>query len=397
MIIKKVNINDIKPNSKNPRLIKDDAFKKLVKSIKEAGWMLGLRPIVVDEDGVILGGNMRYKAAKDAGLKEVEVIYANELSAEQKKEFIIKDNVGFGEWDIDALLADFDVEDLSEWGLDLPELTICEDEEVVEDDFDVNEGVKTDIVIGDLIEIGEHRLVCGDSTNIDDVDKLMRGVKATMLFTDPPYLMNFEGGNTDGGKKSFSGSHGAIKNDKMSEEYSLDFLDAINATIILFVKGAFYICFYRFKLDEYFQSLKRAGLQVRALITWDKGNHTLSHSDYMSRCEHIFYGWVDKHIFHGGKNGVDVWNIPRTKKNDLHPTMKPIELCAKAITDASKTGDIVLDLFLGSGSTMVAAHQLKRKCYGMELEPKYCQVIIDRMLALDKTLEIKINGNLTKM
>jgi len=147
-------------------------------------------------------------------------------------------------------------------------------------------------------------------------------------------------------------------------------------------------------LGDYFASLKRNGLEVRSLIIWNKGNHTLSNSDYMSKCEHIFYGWVKEHNFYGGNNGMDIWDIPRTQKNELHPTMKPIPLCEKAITDASKINDKVLDLFLGSGSTMVAAHQLKRRCYGMELEPKYCQVIIDRMIKLDPNIKIYKNGEL---
>jgi site-specific DNA-methyltransferase (adenine-specific) len=220
----------------------------------------------------------------------------------------------------------------------------------------------------------------------------MDGQKADMVFTDPPYLMDFSGGIHADGSKSFNSKHGGIKNDKMGEKEGDDFLDAINSNISLFVNGAFYICFYRLKLGKYFASLERTGLDVKALITWDKGNHTLSNSDYMSKCEHIFYGWVKEHNFYGGNNGMDIWNIDRTKKNDLHPTMKPVPLCEKAINDASKVGDIVLDLFLGSASTMVASHQLKRKCYGMELDPKYCQVIIDRMIKLDPTIKIKKNG-----
>jgi DNA modification methylase len=392
MKIEKWKVSEVKANPNNPRVIKDDKFKKLVKSIQDFPEMLELRPIVVNTDGIVLGGNMRLKACKEAGLKEVPVIKAEELTEDQQKEFIIKDNVGFGEWDWEDLANNWDAEELTEWGLDLPTDSFVE-MEAVEDDFEVSEdGIETDIVLGDLIEIGEHRLLCGDSTDSDQVARLMDGEKADMVFTDPPYLMNFTGGIHADGSKSFNSKHGGIKNDKMSKEEGNDFLDAINANIQLFTKGAFYICFYRLKLGEYFESLKRTGLEVRALITWNKGNHTLSNSDYMSKCEHIFYGWVDEHNFYGGNNEVDIWEIPRTQKNDLHPTMKPIPLCEKAITNSSKENNIVFDLFLGSGSTMVASNQLKRKCYGMELEPKYCQVIIDRMKKLDPSLTIKING-----
>ena len=386
-----IKISQVKPNPNNPRIIKDDKFEKLVKSIKEFPKMLEIRPIVVNDDMIVLGGNMRLKACKEAGLKEIPVIKASELTAEQQREFIIKDNISGGEWDWEMLANEWDVNLLDEWGLDVPDFTVKE-LEAEEDDYEIPDEVKTDIVLGDLFEIGPHRLLCGDSTDSDQVAKLMNGEKADMVFTDPPYLMDFTGGIHADGSKSFNSKHGGIQNDKMSEKDGDDFLDAINSNIQLFVKGAFYICFYRLKLGKYFASLERTGLEVRALITWDKGNHTLSNSDYMSKCEHIFYGWVKEHNFYGGNNGMDVWNIDRTQKNELHPTMKPIPLCEKAINDASKLHDIVLDLFLGSGSTMVASHQLKRKCYGMELDPKYCQVIIDRMIKLDPNIEIKKNG-----
>ena len=393
-MIQKIKVSEIRPNPNNPRVIKDDKFKKLVQSITDFPQMLELRPIVVNDDMIVLGGNMRLKALEHLGIEETYIIKAKDLTDKQEQEFIIKDNVGYGEWDWDQLANEWDVEDLDDWGLDLP-LDFVKELEAEEDEFAIPEdGIETDIVLGDLFEIGEHRLLCGDSTDSDAVATLMDGEKADMLFTDPPYLMDFTGGIHADGTKSFNSKHGGIKNDKMSKDEGEDFLDAINANIQLFTKGAFYICFYRLKLGEYFQSLKRTGLEVRALITWNKGNHTLSNSDYMSKCEHIFYGWVDEHNFYGGNNGMDIWDIPRTQKNELHPTMKPIPLCEKAISDASKINDKVLDLFLGSGSTMVASHQLKRKCYGMELDPKYCQVIIDRMRNLDPTLVIKRNGQI---
>ena len=361
--------------------------------------MLEKRPLVcfTDTDGkfVVLGGNMRLKALSDIGAKEIPVILADDWTEEQKAQFLIKDNVGFGEWDWEQLANEWDAEQLSEWGLDLPPMEMQE-LEAEEDDYAVPDGgIETDIVLGDLFEIGEHRLLCGDSTDSDQVAKLMNGQKADMVFTDPPYLMDFDGGMTtskDGNwTKSFNSTHGGIKNDKMDKSKEADFLDGINSNIQLFTKGAFYICFYRLKLGDYFASMDRTGLKTRTLITWNKGNHTMSNSDYWSKCEHIFYGWIEEHNFYGG-NDYDIWDIARTQKNDLHPTMKPIPLCEKAINNSSKESNIVFDLFLGSGSTMVASQQLKRKCYGMELDPKYCQVIIDRMLKLDPALEVKRNG-----
>ena len=389
----KISINKLIPNPNNPRLIKDDKFKKLVQSIKDFPEMLDIRPIVVNKDMVILGGNMRYKACKEAGVKELPVIITD-LSEEKQKEFLIKDNTAGGEWDWDIIANEWDIEQLTDWGLDVP-INLETELEAVEDNYEQPDTIETDIVLGDLFEIGEHRLLCGDSTDSDAVAKLMDGQKADMVFTDPPYLMDFDGGMTTNKEgnwtKSFNATHGGIKNDKMDKSKEADFLDGINTNIQLFTKGAFYICFYRLKLGDYFASMDRTGLKTRTLITWNKGNHTMSNSDYWSKCEHIFYGWIEEHNWYGG-NDYDIWDISRTKKNDLHPTMKPIPLCEKAITNSSKENNIVLDVFLGSGSTMVAAHQLNRKCYGMELDPKYCQVIVDRMKKLDSTLIIKKNG-----
>lgn len=389
-MITELKISELKLNPSNPRFIKDERFEKLKKSIQDFPEMLQIRSVVIDDNNTIIGGNMRYRACKDLGYKTIPVYRAKDLSEEQKRKFTLLDNVSAGEFDFDILANEWDDLDLEGMGIEVPDLnanTVAE-----EDDFDTTPPEIAKTVLGDLYEIGEHRLLCGDSTCLDTVAKLMNGEKADMVFTDPPYLMDFKGGIHADGSKSFNSIHGGIKNDKMSKQDGDDFLDAINANIQLFTKGAFYICFYRLKLGEYFESLKRTGLEVRALITWDKGNHTLSNSDYMSKCEHIFYGWVTEHNFYGGNNAMDIWEIPRTQKNELHPTMKPIPLCEKAINDASKINDLVFDLFLGSGSTMVASHQLKRKCYGMELEPKYCDVIVKRMLTLDPTLTIKRNG-----
>ena len=219
--------------------------------------------------------------------------------------------------------------------------------------------------------------MCGDSTSIDAVDKLMPET-ANMIFTDPPYLMDFTGGIHADGSKSFNAKHGGIKNDKMSEQDGNDFLDAINSVITSKVDGAFYITFYRLGIDKYFASMERTGLKCRSLVIWDKGNHTLSNSDYMSMYEPMFYGWVNNHKFYGGKNGMDIWRIKRTAKNDLHPTMKPVELVEKAVLDGSAVNGIVLDLFGGSGTTLIACEKNGRYARIMELDPKYCDVIVKR-------------------
>jgi ParB-like chromosome segregation protein Spo0J len=186
MNIEWVKTKDIIPNTENPRIIKDDKFKKLVQSIKDFPEMLEIRPIVVNNEMMILGGNMRLKAIQEIGIKEVPIIKAENLTEQQQREFLIKDNVGFGEWDWDALANDWDPAELNEWGLDVPNMDLTELESE-DDNFEEPENIETDIVLGDLFEIGEHRLLCGDSTDSDSVARLMNGEKWNLLATSPPY------------------------------------------------------------------------------------------------------------------------------------------------------------------------------------------------------------------
>jgi len=369
-----VSINEVKANENNPRFIKDYKFKKLVKSIKEFPEMLKLRPIVVNSDMVVLGGNMRLKACTEAGLKEVYILKADELTEEQQREFIVKDNVGFGEWDWDILGNEWDAEQLEDWGLDgFPfEEEVLEAEE---DDYTEPDDLKVDVVLGDLIEIGEHRLLCGDSTDSDQVAKLMNGEKADMVFTDPPYNIDYEGVK--------KGNHSKIKNDKMSDEDFIKFLyDSLNINC-----DTFYVCCSWQYSHLFRKALEDLLKPVKSFIVWDKINPAQHLDKYFKQHEIILY-----HGKFGGQKTIrgDVWQTKR-ERNTVHPTMKPISLIEMALNDNNDKKKIY-DAFLGSGSTMVAAHQLNRKCYGMELDPKYCQVIIDRMIKLDDTLKVKING-----
>jgi DNA modification methylase len=401
MQVAKVKINSIKTNPKNPRLIKDDKFKKLVNSIKEFPQMLELRPIVVDENNIILGGNMRHKACIEAGLKEVYIVQAKDLTEQQKDEFIVKDNVGFGEWDWDILANEWDTDKLTDWGLDLPLDLSVQELEAEEDNYEIPNEINTDIVLGDLFEIGEHRLLCGDSTDSEQVAKLMNGQKADMVFTDPPYNIGFKGSMSNkmvNGKKAPADSanqrHDEIKNDAMSEEQFYNFISDILKEIKINCLGAFYICFGSQTLNQLLQPLLDLGIEYKSIIIWMKNQAIFSGKDFKSRYEPIVYGRFND-FFNGARfNEEDIWQFARTQKNDLHPTMKPIPLIENALNYSSKEGMNILDFFLGSGSTMVASHQLKRKCYGMELDPKYCQVIIDRMKKLDPSLVIKRNGEI---
>jgi len=391
-----VKISEVKPNPKNPRILKDDKFKKLVKSIQEFPDMLNKRPLIVftdvDNKYVVLGGNQRLRALKELKHETVPIIVADEWTEEQKNEFLIKDNVGFGEWDWDSLANEWDVEKLEEWGLDLPvDLSVQEELEAEEDNYEIPNEINTDIVIGDLFEIGEHRLLCGDSTDSDQVAKLMNGDKADMVFTDPPYGVSYEGGHNQKKRKG-------IENDTLQGvDLTNLFRDSLmNADIFSKDHSAFYIWYANGKAVETFLSFSELNLEVRAVLCWYKVRSGLGAfmSQYIPNYEPCIYAFKSGKSpqWYGATDEKTVWELKKESKNKYHPTQKPVELPERAIKNSSKESDIIYDCFLGSGSTMVASHQLKRKCYGMELDPKYCQVIIDRMKKLDPSLVIKKNG-----
>ena len=387
----KVKISEVKSNPNNPRIIKDDKFQKLVKSIKEFPEMLNIRPIVVNADMVVLGGNMRLKACKEAGIKEVAIIKADDLTEDQQKQFIIKDNVGFGEWDWEDLANNWDAEQLTDWGLDIPDFKpkVLEAEE---DDFEVPDGgIETDIVLGDLFEIGEHRLLCGDSTDSDQVAKLMNGEKADMVFTDPPYGMKLNADYSEMSNNSTFAKEKGIKNGKKYKNVigdHNDFTDELINTIFacfndckeIFIWGADYFAellptknegswiVWDKRIDENFDKMYGSAFE----LCWSKNKHKRE----IARIRWASAFGTEKEFDH--------------KRH--HPTQKPTELASWFFNKWGKENDLIVDLYLGSGTSIITSHQLKRKCYGMELDPKYCQVIVDRMLKLDPNIEVKRNG-----
>jgi DNA modification methylase len=387
-MIQNVPINTVKANPNNPRIIKDDKFAKLVKSINEFPQMLNLRPIVVNDDMVVLGGNMRLKACKEAGLKEIPIIKASELTEQQQKEFIVKDNVGYGEWDWSDLANNWDAEQLQDWGLDIPGFD-AEVLEAEEDEFAVPDGgIETDIVLGDLFEIGEHRLLCGDSTDSDQVALLMNGQKADMVFTDPPYKLETEGG-----------CKGSIGEGLKKQGDSIEFISNFEPTEFLQVlplifdknKLNAYIFCNKELLPDYLVWARDSGYSFNVLI-WKKPNAIPIGDSHRPDIEYLLL-FRKSAIWNNGLADVNYSRcLEFGREKGLHPTMKPIELIANEMKISSNVNSFIFDFFLGSGSTMVASHQLKRKCYGMELDPKYCQVIVDRMRKLDPTLVIKKNG-----
>jgi site-specific DNA-methyltransferase (adenine-specific) len=392
MNTQKIKLTELKSNPNNPRVIKDDKFHKLVASIKEFPDMLDIRPIVVNKDMIVLGGNMRLKACKEAGLKTVPVIIADSLTAEQERQFIIKDNVGFGEWDWEMIANQWDQEEVENWGLDLPaDLKMGNEVDAEDDDFEMPDEITTDIVLGDLFEIGEHRLICGDSTQTDTFEKLMNGQLADLVVTDPPYNVAYEGKTKDAL---------TIKNDSMSNDDFYQFLYDFYTALAAFTKkgGAWYVWHADSEGANFRLAMKNAGIMVKQCLIWVKNSMVMGRQDYQWKHEPCLYGWKEgaSHSWYSDRKQTTILEFNRPNRNAEHPTMKPVELFAYQITNSSKDGDIVADAFGGSGTTMVACHQLNRKAYIVEFDPKYCQVIIDRMKKLDSSLVIKRNGEVVK-
>jgi site-specific DNA-methyltransferase (adenine-specific) len=331
-----------------------------VTSIKEFPEMLEARPIVVNPDMIVLGGNMRLKAAKAAGLTEAPV-YVATWEESKAKEFIVKDNVGFGEWDWDILANEWDATELDEWGLDVWQPEEEEVEGLTDPDEVPEAPEEPKTKLGDLYILGGHRLLCGDSTKAEDVEKLMNGKKIDMVFTDPPYNIDYQG--------VAKGKHDKIANDKMSDKDFTQFLvDSLGV-----VSDTFYVC-CSWQFSHLFRNaLDEIGKPTKSFIIWDKKNPAQNLDKYYKQHEIILY-----HGKFGGEKTLrgDVWQIKR-ERNTVHPTMKPIELILIALKDNEGKKN-VYDGFLGSGSTLIACEQIGRKCYGMEIDPKYCDVIVKR-------------------
>lgn len=401
-------IGNIRKNEKNPRFIKDRQFKVLVESIKNNPDFFEARPIICsDRTGkiVILAGHMRYEAAKLLKMAEVPVFVLKDLTEEREKEIMIRDNIQNGEWD-------FDFPEFAEMA------TVDDEAEAKEDNYEIPDKVKTDIQHGDLFEIGPHRLLCGDSTNAEDVAKLFNGKLADLIITDPPYNVAYEGKTKD--KLN-------IKNDDMKDDCFFQFLLNFYKAYFTHAKpgAALYVWHADSEGKNFRQAFYESGFDLKQCIIWVKNAMVLGRQDYQWRHEPCLYGWKPgaAHYFINDRSQTtvidDKINLAKLTKdemrdllkeilsdktpssviyhdkpsrNDVHPTMKPVTLIGYQMKNSSKPLQIVADAFLGSGTTMVAAHQLNRRCFGMEFDPIYCAVIIDRMMELDPSLKITKNG-----
>jgi site-specific DNA-methyltransferase (adenine-specific) len=387
MKLQVISLDKIKTNPSNPRIISKDKIK-LVKSIKEFPQMLEIRPIVLDADMVVLGGNMRIKACKKAGIKEVPVVFADNLSEKQKKEFIIKDNTAFGEWDADAL-ANWDYDLLGDWGLDIEFAHPSTRRHIDQDDVPLVDDTKIISKHGDIWQMGIHKLMCGDSTNPKDMDKLMGGERANMVWTDPPYNVKV------------NGAAGSIKNDDMSDGDFKSFLAATYSTLISHMcDGAvIYVSHSETECVNFIREFTRTGFKLSQKLIWNKQKATFGRQDYQWKHESIIFGWKlgKAHYFVNDFTQTTVFNFDKPNASELHPTMKPVGLVQQLIENSSKSGWLVLDTFAGSGSTLIACVNSNRRCKLMELDPKFVDVIIRRWQeytgekALNLTREVQVD------
>lgn len=365
--MKLVKLSEVKSNPNNPRLIKDEKFKKLVQSLRDFPDMAKVRPIVCNADMIVLGGNMRLKAMKEAGWKEVPVEVVD-WPEEKQREFIIKDNVGYGEWDWQMIQTEWDVEQVQEWGLDVPEFKV--EAEAEEDDYEMPDEVQTDIVLGDLFEIGEHRLLCGDSTNPEHIDKLMNSRKADLVLTDPPYGIGYE-----------YDKHKDNDNDVNAQLVADVF--ALHQCGKVWTPGLMNLArdisrFGNTKVAVWFKKFAQAGNGVGGASTWEP---ILILDPPKKKLDNdVIELMVEKEELHG------------KSLREFHSCPKPVKLYGQLVEAFTEINHLIFEPFCGSGTTMIASHQMKRVCYGMEMSEKYCQVIIDRMLKLDPNIKIKRNG-----
>lgn len=384
-------VDKLIPYARNSRTHNDEQVAQIVASIKEFGFT---NPILIGADDVIIAGHGRLLAAQRMGLKEVPIVRLPHLTETQRRALVIADNkiaLNAG-WDEEMLalemkeLGDLDF-DLDLLGFSLDELkeldAFGESEPSGDTDEDEVPEVPEEAVTkpGDMWILGEHRLLCGDTTMVDDLKKLMADDTADMIFTDPPYNVNY-GATMKDSLRYHAGTLGGrkIMNDNLGDGFAQFLTDSLS-NLMMFNKGAAYVCMSSSELHTLYSAFVSAGGKWSTFIMWAKNTFTLGRADYQRQYEPILYGWRadnKKHYWCGDRDQSDVWEYNKPVKNDLHPTMKPVELVERAINNSSKVGDIVLDGFGGSGSTLIAAEKTRRKACLMELDPKFCDVIVRR-------------------
>ena len=375
MQIEEIDINLIQPYENNPRN-NANSIDKVAKSIKEFGFKV---PIIIDKNNIIVAGHTRYSAAKKNGMDKLPCIKADDLTDEQIKAFRLVDNkvIEFSEWDLDLLnmelddLKDFDI-DMTEFGFEL-DFDVSSNEQIEDDDFEIELPKEPKTKLGDIYQLGRHKLMCGDSTDITAVEKLLGGAKVDLFLTDPPYNVDYDGDTAE---------HLKIQNDSMIDENFLMFLtQAFNCASKFMKDGAcFYIWHSNVQTINFWQACINAKLDIKQTLIWLKNNLVIGWRDYKWKHEPCLYGWKAgaKHNWYNDRSQTTILEFDKPLKNTEHPTTKPVELFDYQICNNTKKGDVVLDLFGGSGTTLIACEQNGRESYLMELDPKYCDVIVER-------------------
>ena len=375
-----VPIEKLVPYVNNARTHSPEQINKLRSSLREFGF---INPVIIDRDYGVIAGHGRILAAKEEKISEVPCVFADHLTEAQKKAYIIADNrmamdAGWDEEllrvEIEALQAE--AFDLSLTGFDEKELAdlFGDDAEVQEDDFDVDAELEKPVITkqGDVWTLGRHRLVCGDSTKAETYDVLMQGQKANLVVTDPPYNVNYEG------------TAGKIKNDNMASEKFYEFLfDAFsNMANVMADDASIYVFHADTEGLNFRRAFSDAGFYLSGCCIWMKPSLVLGRSPYQWRHEPCLYGWKKngKHQWYADRKQTTIWEFDKTKKNTDHPTMKPIPLLAYPIRNSSMSNTLILDPFSGSGSTLIACEQTDRSCFTIELDEKYCDVIVKRYI-----------------
>lgn len=391
-----VDINRVIPYARNPRN-NGEAVAKVASSIREFGFR---QPIVVDNEMTVVAGHTRLLAAKQLDMGEVPVHIADGLTEAQIRAYRLADNRVSQEasWD-DELLSleltelDDDSYDLTLTGFNDDELAalLAEEIEPLTDEDAVPEvPEEPTAVLGDIYQLGNHRLICGDAAQFDVLEKLMDGQQADMIFTDPPYNVNY------GWQTNEKFKQRTIKNDHMTDEQFEEFLLGAFANWITAIKpgAATYVCCSDKAMPQFRKAFSESGFKWSCNIIWSKNTFTLSRADYHPQHEPIIYGWPEtgKHFWCGRRDAGTIWNFNKPRSNDLHPTMKPVELIERALENSSKTGDIILDTFGGSGSTMIACEKTGRAARLSELDPKYVDVIVRRWEEYTGKKAVHLNG-----
>lgn len=390
--ISRVGIDKLIPYINNAKQHTDEQITRIASSIREFGFV---NPVLIDKEFNIIAGHGRVMAAKKLGLTEVPCVYVEGLTEAQRKAYILADNrLGeLAEWDMDIVTSELEALQQFDFDIDLTGFELPDEEddaEVVEDEVpDVPEQPVTKL--GDLWQLGEHRLICGDSTDPAVIDRLMDGVKADMVFTDPPY-------NIASDSKNFSADVSkAMKNLSESEwDKNFDILEVLDNILASIAENAtVYVCTSHFLASDIWKWMKEWSDHYSYCV-WSKPNPmpSLSKRHWTWNTELICYATRGKHTFNFPKEGhaLSTWTINKKNGKTGHPTEKPVEVPAMAVSHSSKENDIVLDLFGGSGSTLIACEQLNRRCYMSELDPHYCDVIIQRWEKLTGKKAVLING-----